>query len=388
MVQTGPSVTPSGTSAQLPQAPTEPTSGRQRMIPFRIATNERTEILQTESGTIAANEQVFDRTLEGTGYVYAIHLNMQVVTAGNAAAVTFAEDGPFNALSQVIYRDPTGEAVNLPGWSAYLANVIMRNYATFYPDPTFNIIDTSTEFFSAITGAVATGGSFNINTRIPIAINRRNLLGLLGNQDRGVKYQLRSNVASTAAIYGTAPTAPGAFTIQKHYESYAVPSPVGAYGAQQYIPDGFGTIHFLTQNVSEAVPAASVTLNHYMRRIGNMWRWVALVIRGNTRALGQANTARIQMKVGDTDFYNEQYYYRRLLMAERFGFKLPPGVLVYDFIHDFLPFAGAEMGDDWVNTKDVNTAQFLITYLAGIVAGGSLTFISDDLALVGQPIGS
>ena len=385
MVQNGPIMQPAGTSAQIPAAPTKPA---QQQIPFRIATTERTEILQTEAGTISAVEQVFDRTLEGTGYVFGIMLHMVCTTAGNAAAVTFVEDGPWSALSSIIYRDPTGEAVNLPGFSLYVANWAMRNYSNTPLDS--NQIDASAanEFYSATTGAGATGGSFTTNLRVPIAINRRNLLGLLGNQDRGVKYQLRTNVNSSANIYGVAPTAAGAFTIEKIYESYTVPAPVGAYGPQQFIPDGFGTIHFLTQNVSEAVPAASATLNHYLRRIGNMWRWVGLIIRGNTRALGQANTTRLQMKIGDTDFYNEPYWYRRAVMYDRYGTRPPAGVLIYDFIHDFLPFAGGELGDDWVNTKDVNTAQFIITYGAGIVAGSTLTFLTDDLALVGQPLGS
>ncbi|MGH7954788.1 MAG: hypothetical protein ACREOZ_02385, partial [Gloeomargaritales cyanobacterium] len=98
---------------------------------------------------------------------------------------------------------------------------------------------------------------------------------------------------------------------------------------------------------------------------------------------------RVSLKIGDSDFYNEPYSYRRQLMAKRYGFGYPNGVLVYDMIHDFLPFAGGELGDDWINTKDVNTGQFLVTY-NGNVAGASpiLTFVTDDLALVGQPIGS
>lgn len=384
----GPRVAPSGpTAATVPAQATEPPQ-QNRQIPFRIATTERDEILTSESGTISANEQVFERTMEGTGYIYGYYLNLAVVTSGNAATVSFAEDGPWNGLSSVILRDPTGELANLDGYSLKIANHMMGNYKTTYLDATFNILDTSSEFFSAVTGAGGTGGSFTTNLRVPVAINRRSLLGLLGNQDRGVKYQLRTNINNTASIYGTPPTTPGAFTLQKVYESYSVPSPVGAYGPQQWQPDGFGTLHFLTKNVSEAVPAASATLNHFLRRIGNMWRWVAVVVRANTRALGQTNTTRIQLKIGDMDVYNEPFFYRRAVSAERYGFRPDPGILYYDFMHDFLPFAGGELGDDWINTKDVNTAQFIVTYGSGVVGGGGVTFITDDLALVGQPLGS
>jgi hypothetical protein len=260
----------------------------------------------------------------------------------------------------------------------------MGNYRTFPTDSN----DTSLEYYQAVTGTGGTGGSFLINTHVPIAINRRNLLGLLGNQDRGVKYQLRTNVAASTAIYSTAPTTLQAFTINRTYESYSVPSPQGAYGPQQVVPDGFGTLHFLTQTVDSAPPAASSTVNHYMRRIGNMWRWVALVWRVDTRALGQTNVTRVSLKIGDTDVYNEPYYYRRAIMWERYGFRPPVGVACYDFIHDFLPFAGDEWGDDWMNTSQVNTAQFIVTYGSGVTGTPTLTFVTDDLALVGQPLGS
>ena len=385
---TGLIVQPQGTTALIPPQATNPASSGQRFVPFRVATTERTNILISDAGTITGNEQVIDRVLEGTGYIYSISLHLTITTAGNAAAVAFAEDGPFNALSSVVFRDPSAEELNLDGFSLYLANLSMRNYANFGLDSTMNIVDTTDEYFSAVTGAGATGGSVLLNEEVPLGINRRNLLGLLGNQDRGVRYQLRDNINSTGQIYSTAPTNPGAFTLERIYESYAVPSPVGAYGPQQWTPDGFGTIHWLTKNVSEAVPAANVTLNHFVRRLGNMWRFVVLVIRANTRALGQTSVSTISLKMGDTDFYNEPYWFRRQLMAKRYGFRFPSGVLVYEMMHDFLPFAGGELGDDWINTKDVNTGQFTLTYNGNVQAGGSLTFITDDLAMVGQPIGS
>ncbi|MGH7955070.1 MAG: hypothetical protein ACREOZ_03835, partial [Gloeomargaritales cyanobacterium] len=267
----------------MPQQPIKGATAQQQSIPFRIATTERSDILITELGAVTANEQVIDRVIEGTGYVYGIWLNLAIVTAANAATVAFAEDAPFNALSSIIYRDSSAEAINLDGFSLYIANIAMRNYANVALDANQNILigdNASGEFYSATAGVGAgLGGSLLINLDVPIAINRRNLLGLLGNQDRGIRYQLRTNINSSGQIYATPPTTPGNYTLQKEYESYAVPSPVGAYGPQSWTPDGFGTIHFLTKNVSEAVPAANVTLNHYLRRIGNMWRWAALIFR-------------------------------------------------------------------------------------------------------------
>lgn len=377
-----------GQTAPGSAIPSQPTNGGQpqRMIPFRMATNERSEILPSEAGTITAAQQPIERTMEGTGFLYGVNLNETVTTAANAAATTFAEDGPWSGLASVVLRDPTGEIVNLSGFNLFLYNLAMRQYAV-------RNTEGSTEVFTATTGAGATGGSFNIWLRVPAGINRRSLLGILGNQDRSVKYQLRTDVGFTTSIYGVAPTNPGTFAIQKIMESYAVPSPVGAMGPQQIIPDNFGTLAFATSTVSEAAPVPSATINHYMRRIGNTIRFIILVFRAGAgatpRTVAQANPpSRIQLKIGDSDFFNEPYAYRRMLMFERYGFDWPAGVVVYDMMHDFSAAAGFELGDDWLNTMNVNTAQWIITYPAGFTAGGSLTFVTADMALVGQPLGS
>lgn len=390
MAQSGPNVSGAGA---VPAAPTNPPA--RGLIPFRMATTERTEQLVAETGTLTAAEQIFDRTIEGTGYVYGIWLQFSaLIASGNSATVVFAEDGPWSALSSVIFRDPTGEILNLDGYALYLMNLGMRNYATTFPDVLAATMDSADpaavagELYTETAGSGGTGGSFLFSLRVPLGINANNLLGMLGNQDRGVKYQLRTNVAGSAQIYGTAPTALQAFTINKQYESFAVPAPVGAYGPQAYIPPQFGTLHFGTKNVSEGIPAASGTVNHYLRRIGNMWRFVILKFNLNTRVLGNTNVTRLQLKIGDTDFFNESYAYRRWTMYCRYGFRWPSGVLIYDWIHDNLPFAGGEFGEDYVNTKDVNTAQFIITYGSGVTGSPQLTFITDDLAMVGQPLGS
>lgn len=384
-----------GATAQGSSIPTAAIKGSapQSRVPFRLATLERVETLPLVTATFTASQQPFITTIEGTGYAFGVLLDAINVTAGNGAGTAFFEDGPQSALASVIFSDPSGDIVNLSGFDLLLANLAHKNYAV-------RDTEASAEIFSTTTGAGATGGSFSFQLRVPAGINRRTLLGILGNQDRSVKYSLRTDVASgsgaaSGPVYTTAPTAFGALTIGRFYENYSVPPANGPAGPQAIFPDGFGTLSFLTSTIDSAAPSGGSTVNHYLRRIGNTIRYIILVFRINgIRATITGNTApptRIQLKIGDTDIVNESWRYRRGEMFRRFGasFDAVPGVLVYDAMHDFVPGAGNELGMDWFNTQNVNTAQFLITYPASFGStANTLKFITSDLALVGQPVGS
>ena len=382
-----------GNTAPGSQIPSAAVKGNapQRMVPFRLATLERVETLPAESQVMTTSQQAIQRVIEGTGYLYGVLLDVVTTTAANAANTAFFEDGPQSALASVILSDPSGDAVNLAGFDLFLANLAHKNYA-------FRDAEASSEIFSTTTGAGATGGSFSFQLRVPAGINRKTLLGILGNQDRSVKWSLRTDIASGGAsasgpVYTTAPTTLGTMVINKFNENYAVPPAVGPAGQQQIMPDGFGTLAFLTSTIDSTAPIGGSTVNHYLRRIGNTIRYIILVFRinGGRAAVNTVanNPSRIQLKIGDTDLFNESWRYRRGEMFRRYGFDWPNGVLVYDAIHDFVPGAGNEIGMDWWNTQNVNTAQFIITYPAGFGStNNTLKFITSDLALVGQPVGS
>ena len=361
----------------------------QQTIPFRVATTERVGILPSENSIVDLTQEIpIQKNIEGAGYVYGIALRVVTVTSANAAAVAYYEDAPFSALSSVVLEDVNAQLVNVPGYDLYIANLVGRQYAVRFQDQS-----TNTNLYQLVSGAGGTGGSYTFFLRVPVGTNRRALKGILGNQDRAQKYLIRTNIASHAAaasgpVYTTAPTALGSTTIEKYYENYAVPMPQSPTGAaQQITPDDFGTIHYLTSTLSDSAPLGGSQVNHYIRRLGNTVRWIGLVFRSNgTRATAETNfPTNIQVKIGEDQLFNESWAYRKALMYERFGFDMPNGVLIYDFIHDFAAAAVFEVGDDWVHTQALVNAQFLITYPAGYGStNNSLRIITDDLQFV-QP---
>lgn len=351
------------------------------VIPFRRAATPRTSINVSTSNTVAAGAQNNQQIIEGTGYITAIHLEVVCTTAGNAAAVTFAADGPFSALDVVSFQDSTGEEVNLSGFELFLVNL----YGGWLPHSTLLSTSADTNVTLLTTGAVGTGGSFRFHLWVPVALNRRNFLGLLGNQDRAQKYTLRTDIGATASIYGVAPTTPGTLVINRTYENVTVPAPVNADGtSQQSLPPKFGVIHTATRVISNSAPVGGSTVNHFLPRIGNTIRCMILVLRSNgSRATAESNMpTRIQFQLGDTPLFIETVQYRRALMFKRYGFDAPSGVLVYDFLSDFKQSAGDELGLDYLWTAGLANMQFQITYPAGFgAANNTLTIITSDIVV-------
>jgi hypothetical protein len=354
-----------------------------KMLPFRRATVERSDMLPSESLTMTTSQQPILRDLQGDGFMYEILLHVNASASGNAANVAFNEDAPWNAINNPVLKDVNGELVNLKdGFELYLCNLAMKNYA---------VKDiTGSAQYSVTTGAVGAGGSFNFWLPVPVGINRNNLLGIVGNQDRAQKYSLRTNLAASSDVYSTAPTTLPSVIIEKYYENYSVPLANAPDGTpQQQLPDAYGVLHFLTSSIDQTAPSAG-SKNHYLQRIGNTIRYIILVFRqgtGTPRANAEAamnsnsSPAIITFKVGSDTIFYETYNARRVKMYNRYGFDWPAGVLVYDTIHDNLAGAGVEHGNDWYHTAGLSNCQFIINYPSAFTANAnnSLTVITDDL---------
>ncbi len=366
-----------------------------RSIPFRRATTFRIAQLQSNAVLMNAGAQQVDVTIEGSGYVYGIDLHVFATTAANALNAAFYEDGPWSAIDTLVFRDVNGELVNLTGYHARLLN-LYAGYTKYKDAPvgaeTAPSADTA-NIYNAVTGPGATGGSFRFHTWVPVGLNKRDLRGILGNQDKAQKYSLRSDVASgagaaTGPLYTTAPTTLPTVNIERYYYNYAVPARANASGAAQaQMPDDFGIMHYSTQSINPSAPQGGATVPHFLSRLGNTIRVLVLELKSNTlRATAEANLpTRLQLNIGDTPLFVETPATRRMEMWKRYGFDAPAGVFVYDFITDIIGIAGDELGVDYLYTNGLVNAQFQITYPAGFGAtANTLTVLTDDLVIPPQ----
>jgi hypothetical protein len=328
---------------------------------------------------MTAAQQNIEVQIDGSGYVQGIDLDVTCTTAGNGAAVAYQEDAPWSAIASIIYKDVTGELINLPGFDLRLCNL----YGGWRPNG-LEVASADATVFLQVAGAGATGGSFRFHLYVPVATNPRDLYGVLGNQSREQRYYLRDDIAPDAAVYTVNPTALGNVTIARNYESWTVPQAQNALGNRQaQVPDKFGILHYLTRSLSPSAPAGGATVQHYLQRLGNVIRYWILVLRSNgTRALAEASIPTlISLYIGDIPVFSMTPAEIRMAMFNRYGFDAPAGVFVFDSIsQDFSLRNGGEMGEDFFWTKGLNQAYLEIVYPAGFGAvNNSLVVITDDL---------
>lgn len=361
-------------------------------IPWRAATLPRTDTLASEVNAFTANRVPIQRVLEGAGFIYGVVLDVAAAGGnGGTTAAVYSEDAPFNTLDSVVLSDVSGELVNVQGFQLYLSNLFngwhrsapAAGQAIGQGTGVTNSQDTN-HTQNVLT--VAASGNFRFMLRVPVGTNLRDAVGVVGNQDRAQRYQLRDDQAAASAVYATqpVPTLP-TVTINKFYENMSVPLPTAPDNTpQQVLPPHYGTTHYTTQAVSETSPSPG-TVPFALRRIGNTIRYVAIVLRngnGTTpRASADANPpSNIRMKLGEDSARFETYNYRRWIMFERLGFDAPKGVLLYSFMEDFGPFTGYELGNDLLHSQALVSLRFELALPAGQYgAGSTLTFLTDDL---------
>jgi hypothetical protein len=169
--------------------------------PFRIGVQSTDEhVYDVTVTTTAAQQDLTAYALNSSGFLTDIYVWVVGTTAANAATVTFAARGPFNALASIEFDDVNNKPVVGPfdGWE--LSQIDKLGGYLFSDDP------KSSPTFSATTGAGGTGGSFEFIVRLPIQIVPRDALGALPNKSNTSTYKVKTRLNATANIYGTAPT--------------------------------------------------------------------------------------------------------------------------------------------------------------------------------------
>lgn len=409
-------------------APVQPQSSA--VVPFRAATLERDEIVKQITGTLTTSQQPNLYTIEGSGFMYGLEFDFNFPSTSNSvASVTFTEDAPWNVFNWITLEDVTGQVLNLSGYHLHL----LTQYGGWEAFDRRRSLDPNVWQYwlpgSLDTGLVSSDhtagqeGAFRFHQKLPVALNRRDLVAVMGNQDRSQKWDVRVQLDTVGTVFSTAPTTK-TFTWNTVYDSYAVPTQVNDGNTRnQVVPPTYGVIHYGLQATSEAVPTGSATINHWIRRLGNTIRLIILVFRSNAvrgvraeflvnphligsfayrpdgtvaQLLADASPTsliaatgaeaamptQIIFKVGDQTIFTEDTATRRSKMFDRYGFDAPPGVLVYDFIHDFDQIAGHELGHDYLYTQDIVNAQFQCTYPSGMGStNNSLTVITSDMTI-------
>jgi hypothetical protein len=279
---TAPSMAP-----QTPQqaAPNGGKNGKQAVLirPFVAGTRRVDKSTYDESKVLNASTQDL-RTYEcdPNGFLRGAYLLVTCVTAGNAAAVTFAANGPFNVIDTITFNDTNNKPLigPLTGWDLMIA--VKYGGYSFQDDAKLSPI------YSATTGAGATGGSFTFALLLPVEIVAREGLGSLPNKSASSTFDISIRLSSSATPYGVAPTNAGTVRVRIQQYGWMDPNATDMKGNQvRQNPPGVQTTQYWSKQ-TYALNAGAVSQR--LQGIDSMVRNMIFILdAAGSRTTGDAD---------------------------------------------------------------------------------------------------
>lgn len=346
-------------------------------IPFTRGAYEHLEPVLDVSQIIDGNtHNIGPFDVPAYGYLRSLLILVEATGGvGGGATVVAFEDSPWSAVNTIIFYDVDGAPVmSVSGHDLYL---IHKYGQSFLLDP------VSSPSFSAVAVGAGATGNFSFILRLPLEISNRDGYGSLPNQAANSTFKVLLTMANSAGIYTTPPATTLATVRWRVWaEEWSQPNQTDLMGRPQMPePPDAGTTMFWSKSV-KVVGAGSQTVR--IDRVGNLVRNLIFIFRDTTPVRSTTNFPDpIQLMWDGRIVTNEGRAIRRHLMQEHYGYaaaSLDTGVIVYDFIHDFMGKAGAELRDLWVPTTQGSRLDLVGTF--GVA--GNLTILCNDI----QPVGN
>lgn len=251
---------------------------------FRVGVQSHDEINYDQTvSTTASTQDLPVLNIPPAGFLRGVYIVVEATTAGNAATVTFAQDGPFIAIDTIVLEDVNSAPIIGPFTGFDLFAVDKYGGYAFQDDPKVS------PTYTAITGAGATGGSFSFILRLPVELVNRDALGPLPNKSGTAMFKVRTRLSATATIYGTAPTAAPSVRVRMQQVDWWDPDETDMKGrplAQN--PPAVQTTQYWSK-APYTVNAGAVRQG--LERVGYLIRNLIFILRDNSgsRTVGETN---------------------------------------------------------------------------------------------------
>ena len=372
-----------------PAKPVPATQPAQVMqIPFMRGAVDHAEPFFDTTFTLTANQQnIGPVDVPAYGFARAIWFDIQLTSAGNAAAVAVQEDAPWVTLAELAIQDLNGSPLFGPhsGMETYLHH----KYGGFrnQRDPKLH-----PNFAAITTGAGATAGSGRYQFRVNIERSGRDGLGALADMNASQAYKMRAVLNSLANIFSTSPTAAPTVRVRAWLEAYSQPNSVDPVTGRPAatVPPANGTTGYSSRILPPTVAGAN-TLKH--TRVGNYIRNLIYINRraGTSRVNGEADLVGTnwQWFIDARLLTNMTTEMIRSRMLEQYNFVSVTleaaggpdnGVIALPFMTEFSGLAGYEMRDNWLPTSQATRLELVMT----LANSGVLTIMTDDVAPKGN----
>ena len=285
-----------------------PTQGAPQVpaIPFVRAARKKSAAAATLSGTVPASAtQLSVVSVPAAGYLRGIELLVDVATSGNSATTAFktaatAGDAPWSFINSInlVSADGSNLVSNISGYQLFLVN----KYGAFRSQGQ-QMDPRSDQYFNITSGSGGTGGSFSFRLFIPVEIDQSQAFCAIPNLAANKSYQVNIQLAASSAVYSTAPTSAGTYTITVINHYWSQPAALNAVGVpQQIAPVGVGSIN-LTQ--LQSIPVTSGDRIVQLSNVGNVIHKLIFTLRKSdgTRTSADWGATNQLILNNDTLFY-------------------------------------------------------------------------------------
>ena len=275
-------------------------------IPFVRAARKKSAAAATLSGTVPASAtQLSVVSVPAAGYLRGIELLVDVATSGNSATTAFktaasAGDAPWSFINSInlVSADGSNLVSNISGYQLFLVN----KYGAFRSQGQ-QMDPRSDQYFNITSGSGGTGGSFSFRLFIPVEIDQSQAFCAIPNLAANKSYQVNIQLAASSAVYSTAPTTAGTYTITVINHYWSQPAALNAVGVpQQIAPVGVGSIN-LTQ--LQSIPVTSGDRIVQLSNVGNVIHKLIFTLRKSdgTRTSADWGATNQLILNNDTLFY-------------------------------------------------------------------------------------
>lgn len=208
--------------------------------PFVAGTRRVDKATYDESKVLTASTQdLRPYECDPNGFLRGGYILVTCITAGNAAAVTFAANGPMNVIDTLTFNDTNSKPLLGPftGWDLYVC--VKYGGYQFQDDAKLSPV------YSATTGAGATGGSFTFVLLFPVEIVPREALGAAPNKSSSSTFDVSIRLSASTVPYGVAPTNPGTVRVRIQQYGWMDPNAADIKGnAVRQTPPGVQTTQY------------------------------------------------------------------------------------------------------------------------------------------------
>lgn len=326
--------------------------------PFRAGVQSMEDPQYDNTRVLTASTQDLpDFQLNGDGFLRKIWIVIQNTTAGNAAAVTYAQNGPFNVIDTVQFLDTAQRPIFGP-FDGYTVLAINKWGGYFNQnDPRADVT------YSALTGAGATGGSFAFILTIPLELVQRDGLGALVNKNTAVPFKVKLRLSASATPYGVAPTTPGSVRVRMVQDNWWEPEASDPKGHPlSPTPPQVNTTQFWASN-NYPLTAGNVPGQQLSTGLGYPIRNLILMLvdAANSRAQGDADWPDpVTLTVEKNQLFQRSKILWQSRLAKAFDLfaaaadgarTLENGVYPIWFNDDFGTQPGAELRNGYLITR-------------------------------------